>query len=62
MSDIKLFQVKGSKAINLSGSAFKLEKALQDVVEKHMDGMLKMQFVASEHSTGKNVRCTQLIP
>jgi predicted transport protein len=54
MSDIKLFQVKGSKATNLSGSPYKLEKELQDVLEKHMDVMLKMRFVASEHTTGKN--------
>jgi predicted transport protein len=54
MSDIKLFQVQGSKATNLSGTPFKLEKDLQDVMEKHMDVMLKMRFVASEHSTGKN--------
>jgi len=54
MSDIKLFQVQGSKATNLTGLPFKLEKELQDVMEKHMDVMLKMRFVASEHSTGKN--------
>jgi predicted transport protein len=54
MSDIKLFRVQGSKANNLQGSAFKLEKHLQDNIEQHMDVLLQMRFIASEHPTGKN--------
>ena len=54
MSDIKLFRIQGSKAVSLSGSAFKLEQELQTVVEHHMDVLLQMRFVAAEHSTGKN--------
>ena len=54
MSDIKLFRIQGSKAVSLSGSAFKLEQELQSVVEHHMDVLLQMRFVAAEHSTGKN--------
>jgi len=54
MSDIKLFRIQGSKASNLQGSAFKLEKHLQDNIERHMDVLLQMRFIASEHPTGKN--------
>lgn len=54
MSDIKLFSIQGTKATNLQGSAFKLEKDLQNIVEKHMDTLLQMRFIASEYETGKN--------
>ncbi len=54
MSDIKLFRIQGANATNLQGSAFKLEKHLQDNIEQHMDILLQMRFIASEHPTGKN--------
>lgn len=54
MSDIKLFHIQGREAISLPGTAFKLESDLQAIIESHMDVLLQMKFVASEHSTGKH--------
>lgn len=53
MSDIKLFRVDDGKAKELAGSALAIEKALQSLIERNLDAMLGIRFVASEHSTGK---------
>lgn len=53
MSDIKLFRVDNGKTQELSGSALAIEKALQSLIERNLDAMLGIRFVASEHSTGK---------
>lgn len=53
MSDIKLFRVDNGKAHELSGSALAIEKALQTLIERNLEPMLGIRFVASEHSTGK---------
>jgi predicted transport protein len=53
MSDIKLFKLAGSKAIEVAGAAGGLEKSLQNLIEKNLSSMLGVALVASEHSTGK---------
>jgi hypothetical protein len=53
MSDIKLFRVDNGKAQELAGSALAIEKTLQSLIERSLDAMLGIRFVASEHSTGK---------
>jgi predicted transport protein len=53
MSDIKLFRVDTGKAQELAGSALAIEKKLQTLIERNLDAMLAIRFVASEHSTGK---------
>jgi predicted transport protein len=53
MSDIKLFRVDNGKATELPGSALAIEKTLQSLIERNLEPMLGIRFVASEHSTGK---------
>ena len=52
MSDIKLFQL-GAEVQELSGSSVAVEKALQSLLEQHLETFLGVRFLASEHSTGK---------
>jgi predicted transport protein len=53
MSDIKLFRVDNGKAQELAGSALAIEKTLQSLIERNLEPMLGIRFIASEHSTGK---------
>jgi predicted transport protein len=53
MSDIKLFRVDNGHANELSGSALAIEKTLQSLIERNLEAMLGIRFVASEHVTGK---------
>ena len=53
MSDIKLFRVNNGTAQELAGSALAIEKTLQTLLERNLESMLGIRFVASEHSTGK---------
>jgi predicted transport protein len=53
MSDIKLFRLEGGKATVIDGSASKLEKPLQTLIENNLEPLLGIRFVASEHPTGK---------
>jgi predicted transport protein len=53
MSDIKLFRIDNGKAEELAGSALAIEKTLQSLIERNLEPMLGIRFVASEHSTGK---------
>ena len=52
MSDIKLFALKDGLATEISGSATALEKSLQQQIERNLNEMLGIRFLASEHSTG----------
>lgn len=52
MSDIKLFRIDNGKAQELAGSALSIEKKLQSLIEKNLEPMLAIRFVASEHLTG----------
>lgn len=54
MSDIKLFQLASNgQATELQGSASDLEKPMQTLIEANLMPLLSIQFLASEHSTGK---------
>lgn len=53
MSDLKLFRIDGGIAVELLGTALALEKPLQVLIERNMDVLLGVRFIASEHSTGK---------
>jgi Endonuclease NucS len=41
------------KAVALAGSALAIEKSLQSLIERNLDAMLGVRFVATEHATGK---------
>jgi len=53
LSDIKLFRVDNGRVHELTGSALVIEKTLQSLIERNLEPMLGIRFVASEHSTGK---------
>jgi len=53
VSDIKLFRVENGTASELPGSAIAIEKTLQALIERNLEAMLGVRFLASEHSTGK---------
>lgn len=53
MSDIKLFRLHAGQAIELQGDASDLEKPLQTLIEKNLDTLLNIRFLATEYTTGK---------
>jgi predicted transport protein len=53
MSDITLFRINSGQATELSGAASTLEKALQTLIEKNLETLLGVRFLATEYSTGK---------
>jgi RecB family endonuclease NucS len=53
MSDMKLFRFAGSKAAEIPGTAGGLEKSLQVLIERNLETMLGVRFLASEYATGK---------
>ena len=54
MADIKLFQITPTHVTELTGQSVALEKSLQTLIERHLDTLLGVRFLASEYSTGKN--------
>lgn len=53
MGDIKLFHI-GSDGVNeIAGQSVAVEKSLQTLIERNLEKLLGIRFVASEHSTGK---------
>jgi predicted transport protein len=52
MSDIKLFSIDGGVAEELPGNAVTLEKSLQTLLERNLETLLGVRFLASEYSTG----------
>lgn len=54
MSDLKLFRVSATSAVEIEGSAAALEKSLQTVIERNLEAFLGVRFLASEFSTGKD--------
>jgi predicted transport protein len=52
MSDIKLFRIRGDRAEEIDSQSVALEKSLQSLIEKHLDVLLGVRFLASEHNTG----------
>ena len=53
MSDIKLFRVGDGGLDELQGTFVAVEKSLQVLIEKHLQELLGVRFLASEYSTGK---------
>lgn len=53
MSDIKLFQIKGQKVVEIIGSPSEIERSLQTLIEKHLQTFFGIRFLSSEYSTGK---------
>ena len=53
MSDLKLFRIDNGAAVELHGMALALERPLQVLLERNMEALFGVRFVASEHSTGK---------
>jgi predicted transport protein len=53
MSDIKLFRLTKSKALELRADASDLEKPLQTLIENNLEPLLGIRFLATEYSTGK---------
>jgi predicted transport protein len=53
MGDLKLFRIDNGKAVELQGMALALERPLQVLIERNMEALFGVRFVASEHSTGK---------
>jgi predicted transport protein len=53
MSDTKLFLLKQGKAEEIYGSATTLEKEIQTLIERNLETLMGVRFVASEHSTGR---------
>lgn len=54
MSDIKLFEIDNSDVAELQSSSAKIEKSLQNQIEKNLDTYLGVRFLATEYSTGSN--------
>jgi predicted transport protein len=53
MSDIKLFRIGSSGASEIPAQSAALEKSLQTLIEKNLEPLLGVRFLASEHGTGK---------
>lgn len=53
MGDIKLFRTEADGVQELEGSAVAVEKALQQLVEHHLEEFLGIRFLKSEYSTGQ---------
>jgi predicted transport protein len=53
MSDIKLFGLNSGKAEEIFGTASDLEKPLQTLIEKNLETLLGIRFLATEYGTGK---------
>ncbi|MFY1112674.1 MAG: DUF5655 domain-containing protein [Methanosarcinaceae archaeon] len=56
MSDTRIFKINGDTAQELKGSSVALEKSLQNYMEKNLETLLGIKFLASEYSTGKTHR------
>lgn len=52
MSDIKLFRIRGDRAEEIDSQSVALEKSLQSLIEKHLETLLGVRFLATEHGTG----------
>lgn len=52
MSDIKLFHLASECVRELKGQSLALEKSLQTLMERNLETLLGVRFLASEYSTG----------
>lgn len=53
MADIKLFRLSTGVASEIPGQAAAIEKKLQNLIERNLEAVLGVRFLASEYSTGK---------
>lgn len=53
MSDIKIFRLSGETVTELEGRSAEIEKSLQTLIEKNLETVLGVRFLATEYSTGK---------
>lgn len=53
MSDIKLFAPDDGRTHEIAGTAVVLEKSLQTLIERNLETLLGVRFLASEHPTGE---------
>jgi len=53
MADIRIFKMEGAGAKELKGASVELEKSLQTYMEKNLEPLLGIKFLATEYSTGK---------
>ena len=53
MGDLKLFRIDNGSTVELQGAALALERPLQALIERNMEVLFGVLFLASEHSTGK---------
>ncbi len=53
MSDLKLFRVGAANVTELVGQGVDVEKSLQKVVEKYLEGLVAVRLLGSEYSTGR---------
>ena len=53
MTDIKLFRIGVSGAQELAGASVAIERTLQTLIERNLEVLLGLRFLASEYSTGK---------
>jgi len=53
MSDIKIFKIQGNIVNEIKGTSVALEKLLQDIMEKNLEEILGIRFLATEYTTGK---------
>lgn len=56
MGDIKLFRLVSSGVEELNGYTVTVEKSLQTLMERNLEALLGIRFLASEYSTGKKHR------
>ena len=53
MSDVKRFRVTNGSVEEFAGRPVKLEKKLQTLIDRYIETLLDVRFVASEYSTRK---------
>jgi RecB family endonuclease NucS len=54
MSDLKLYEIHTDNVMEILGTSVKVEKSLQELIERHLDAFLGVRFLATEYSTGKD--------
>jgi len=55
VTDIKLFRIEPNedRAQELAGTSVAIEKTLQTLIERHLEPLVGVRFLASEYTTGK---------
>lgn len=56
MSDIKFFRLGSEGVRELKGQSLALEKSLQTLMERNLEPLFGVRFLASEYSTGSKPR------